>query len=135
MPFVMYGYPMRNIYLLLRLYCFYLGIYEQWIIYNCRFYKEINNAIILIDRNKAAIKIKQRARHIMSIRDYTDFDGLQIRRSHRLRRGYMFVGIGECADGEPLQGSWIIGQSVPGVCTLGYFWEILTGLGSTSFKD
>ena len=43
---------------------------------NSRFYKEINNAIILIDSLKAPIKIKQRARHIMQIRDYTDFDGL-----------------------------------------------------------
>jgi hypothetical protein len=89
MPFVMYVYPMWNIYLFLRLYCFYLGIYEQYMICNCHFYKEINNAIILIDRTKALIKIKQMAGHIMPIRDYSDFDGLQLRRSHRLRRGYM----------------------------------------------
>ena len=35
---------------------------------NCRFYIEINNAIILIVNHKAPIKIKVRARHIMPIR-------------------------------------------------------------------
>jgi hypothetical protein len=64
-------------------------------IYNCCFYIEINNAIILIDRNNAPINIKQSAKHIMPIRDYMDFDGLQIGRSHRLRRGYMFLAMGE----------------------------------------
>lgn len=52
-------------------------------IYNCCFYTEINNAIILIDSSKAPIVIKQRVRNIMPIGDCTDFDGLQIRRSHR----------------------------------------------------
>jgi hypothetical protein len=82
---------------------------------NCRFYKEINNAIILIDSNKALIKIKQSTRHIMPIRmRYAVTNGepttpsrcsgqaianegepITIRRSHRLWRGYMFLAMGE----------------------------------------